>query len=138
MFYFSIFLSVCICVKRFFSVKKMGAIGRHDTPVKTSELTDWICKVRVKKRNYKRKNLFIDAVLTNALVRAEHLLRAKQRERKMKWEEIRTALRTRASLHVQGENLSAENSAAAAICEDLNCIDDFMHKLSQIKVPVQR
>lgn len=116
----------------------MGAVERHTAPsVKTSELTNWICKVRVKKRHFKRKNLFIDAVLANALLNAEHLLRVKQRERKMRWQEIKSTLATRSTPQEQRAALNGSNMEAAII-QDLNSIDDFMFQLSQIKVPVQR
>lgn len=109
----------------------MGAIGRHVPPVKTSELTNWIYKVKVKKQNFKRKNLFIEAVLSNTLSQAEHLLRAKQQERKMRWERIKSTLPV-------GINTSKMDMTSATPCEDLSSIDDFMYQLSQIKVPVQR
>lgn len=110
----------------------MGAIGRHVTQAKTSELTNWIYKVKVKKQNFKRKNLFIEVVLSNTLSHAEHLLRAKQQERKMKWERIKS------TLPAGVKTSKMEVTAAATPCKDLSSIDDFMYQLSQIKVPVQR
>lgn len=116
----------------------MGAVGRHSAPaVKTSELNDWISKVRVKKRNFKRKNLFIDAVLANALLQAEHLLRAKQQERKMRWQEIKSSFAT-SSVSQEPSTAATAAETASSVCEDLISIDNFMFQLSQIKVPVQR
>lgn len=106
----------------------MGAIQR--TP-SVNKLSEWICKVKVKKRAYCRKNLFINAVLTNTLVHAKHLLRAKQRERKQRWQKMKSTLPTKTQALQRSIN-------AAAICEELSSLDDFMYKLSQIKVPLRR
>lgn len=117
----------------------MGAVERHcaSPSIKTSELSRWICKVRVKKRNYKRKNLFIDVVLANALRQAEHMLHAKQQERRMRWEAVKSALvNESAALRTRSECVRADAMMAAS--EDLRSLDDFMYKLSLIKVPVQR
>lgn len=58
---------------------------------KTSDLAGWISKIKLKKTNFKiqrRKNLFIEAVLSNALVRAETELRQKQQERRLRWHKL--------------------------------------------------
>lgn len=113
----------------------MGAVERQVPRVKTSELTHWISKVRVKKRRFKRKNLFIEAVLANALVQAEHLLQAKQQERKEKWKTIKS------TTHINAATQRREAAAAteAVSCEEITkSLDDFMFKLSQIKIPVER
>lgn len=112
----------------------MGVVVTDRKPinVKTSELSDWICKVKVKKLNFKRqkrKNLFIEAVLTNALSRAETLLRMKQQERRMRWECIKSSLPdSRCSPAVLDTRTS----------EDLDSIDYFMSQLNSVKVPVER
>lgn len=113
----------------------MGVV-LNDKPVnvKTSELNDWICKVRVKKlscKRQKRKNLFIEAVLSNALVKAETLLRTKQQERRMRWEKIKSHM----------PDATSHNRSSVwdtRTCEDLHSIDNFMLQLNSVKVPVQR
>lgn len=67
----------------------MGVAVDHSR--KTSELATWISRFRVKKTNFKyqkRKNLFIEAVLANALTRAETELRQKQQERRLRWQNL--------------------------------------------------
>lgn len=135
-----LFPSLYICLKRFFEITMVN-VTRHRaaSAIRTSELTDWIGKVKVKKRSFKRKNLFIDAVLTNALVRAQELLRAKQQERRMKWLEVRKS--------TMGTTTTPQEACAPPpprppstpiVLEELSSLDDFMYKLSLIKVPVQR
>lgn len=98
--------------------------------VKTGELNYWISKVKVKQQNFKRqkrKNLLVEAVLSNALVTAENLLRLKQQERRMRWQRVKPKL--------------AEAPAildTTDYCEELNSLNDFMSKLNSIKAPVQR
>lgn len=109
----------------------MGVVlNERPVNVKTSELNDWICRVRVKKLNckrQKRKNLFIEAVLSNALVKAERLLRAKQQERRLRWEKIKP--------HLPVNRSSLWDTRT---CEDLHSLDSFMSQLNSVKVPVQR
>lgn len=121
----------------------MVNVTRHHvaSAIKTSELTEWIGKVRVKKRSFKRKNLFIDAVLTNALVHAQDLLRAKQQERKMKWLEVKSAMGTTTTPEEAcppPPPLPPSSLTPTPMLEELSSLDDFMYKLSLIKVPVQR
>lgn len=109
----------------------MGAIlNEKPINVKTSELNHWIYKVKVKQQNLKRqkrKNLFVEAVLTNALISAQKLLRLKQQERRRRWEWVRLKKTETPAI------LDATN-----YCEELNSLNDFMSKLNAIKAPVQR
>lgn len=107
----------------------MGAINFNETPinVKTRELTRWIVKVKVKRQRIKlqkRRNLLAEAVLSNAIIKAENLLRSKQEERRRRWKHIRPEL------------------ADFTICEELensiNSLNDFMSQLNAVKASVQR
>lgn len=102
---------------------------------KTSELADWIGQLKVKRNNFKcqrRKNLFIEAVLNKALTKAETELRHKQRERKLRWQHLRSSW----LLDSCDEN---EIDLDPKICEELNnSLDEFMSQLKCVHVPTQR
>ncbi|KAL1494734.1 hypothetical protein ABEB36_010282 [Hypothenemus hampei] len=60
-------------------------------PRKTSELVSWISQIKIKKTNFKckkRKNLFVEAILSHALTSAETELRRKQQERRQRWHKL--------------------------------------------------
>lgn len=105
-------------------------------------LCDWISKVKCKKRDLRRKrsshDLRIAAMLTTALMRAEHDMRQKQQERATKW----------AELHIQinqttvSEDEAAEERHKKEIEDlwnsELNGLDNFINSLNQIKTSVVR
>lgn len=103
----------------------------------TSDLTNWINKFKVKKTNLKRqrrKDLFVEAVITYALYRAESELRHKQRLRKQKWQTLKSTWKP--------SNAQADSHIApiwdSKTREDLNSIDNFLTEINRIKVPLQR
>jgi hypothetical protein len=108
----------------------------------TDGLVDWITKVRVKKNSIKRlrrKNLRVQAVLTNTLVKAETLLRMKQQQRYQRWQRLKVEL-----------SKANRNSVCSAtsdnqpiqwdekICEDIDSLNSFMCLLNEVKSPLQR
>ncbi|KAF5308215.1 hypothetical protein FQR65_LT06395 [Abscondita terminalis] len=85
-------------------------------------------------KRQKRKNLFVEAVLTNALYKAESELKNKQQERLQRWRSIKIDL-TRVQY--------PENTTPAIVWnnqtfEELDSLNQFMSKLKEIKFPVQR
>ncbi|XP_050296456.1 uncharacterized protein LOC126736234 [Anthonomus grandis grandis] len=59
---------------------------------KISELRGWISKLKRKRRNFKyepRKNLFVEAILANALTSTQAEIRKIQEERVRKWRNSR-------------------------------------------------
>lgn len=128
----------------------MGAItnARNCGQIKTSELANWISKIKFKKLNNKtrrRKNLFMDAVLSNALTRAEYELRRKQQERRLRWQTYKS--RWTAIDHNYNRDCNDDDddeNSPKIICDDnplyeeLNALDNFMLKLKGVKVPIQR
>lgn len=95
----------------------------------TDQLVDWITKIKCKKnitRRQKRKNLFVEAVLTYTLTKAEVELRHKQQERMRKWKQIKTTLCNHSEtepapkLHIRD-------------CEELHSLENFMSQLKQVK-----
>lgn len=111
------------------------AINRNDCSFKTEAISAWISKVKSKKRllrRRKRKNFLIEAVLTNALCKAEIELKHKQQQRLQRWRTFQSKLR---------KNL--ENNTTPAVwdtgtCEELNSFDQFMSQLKEIKFPLDR
>lgn len=112
----------------------MGVAVRNiETVGHTDQLVDWITKVRCKKvnaRKQRRKNLFVEAVLSNALRKAETELRHKQQERLRKWQQIKTSW--------CNNSYSSQNSWDAKTCEELSSLDNFMFQLKQVKCQIER
>lgn len=109
------------------AIKSIGTIGHTD------QLVDWITKVKCKKVNAKRqrrKNLLIEAVLSNALVKAEMELRHKQQERLKKWQQIKSMWNC--------NNFSSQKMWDSKSCEELSSLDDFMFQLKQVKCQIDR
>lgn len=122
----------------------MGAVSKQNkcTQIKTSDLANWISKIKFKKLNnkvQKRKNLFIEAVLSNALTRAEYELRRKQQERKLRWQTFKSKWMT-----IDHNYCKDSNNSNKMVCDDhqlyeeLNSLDNFMLQLKDVKVPIQR
>lgn len=99
---------------------------------KTTELASWISRIRIKKTNFryqKRKNLFIEAVLSNALVRAETELRQKQQERRLRWQH----LMSKCAINTNTCDKLPPNFDTK-IYDEINAdIDSFMNQLNQKK-----
>lgn len=111
------------------ALKNADAIGQ------TSQLVDWITKVRCKKLNVKkqrRKNLHVEAVLANALMKAETELRIKQQERLKRWQQIKTNY----SYNVYNATMTVAFDTTS--CEDLNSLDSFMSQLKNVKSQLER
>lgn len=111
----------------------MGVILKsHEAVGQTSQLVDWITKVRCKKlnvRRQRRKNLLVEAVLANALLKAETELRTKQQERLRRWQQIKTSY---------SNVCSRTKTIPWDACEDLNSLDSFMSELKNVKCQLDR
>lgn len=121
-----------------------------DKPSETERLVTWINKVRRKKskcRRNLRRDLRIEAMLTCALSKAENDLRIRQLSTAEKWQELKKQCLKKANYtnyeQYNGEDtenpgLSQQNPQEEPLCPELSSLDDFMSKLSEIKVPLQR
>ncbi|KAK5647806.1 hypothetical protein RI129_002698 [Pyrocoelia pectoralis] len=115
----------------------MGVALINNRIVNKESINDWICKVKSKKmslRRQKRKNLFMEAILTHALSKAEVQLKCKQQQRLQRWRSIKATV-----THIEFPN----KSASAIIldnrtCEELDSLNQFMSQLKDIKFPVER
>lgn len=113
--------------------------GRFDRlQGQTDELVNWITKVRVKKNTVKRwrkKDLRVEAVLTNALAKAEMELRLKQRQRYLRWQRVKSELYKATN---RDDCSSSYQQLDVKTCEDLSSLDSFMSMLKEVKIPLQR
>ncbi|KAK9306061.1 hypothetical protein QLX08_003123 [Tetragonisca angustula] len=122
-----------------------------DKPSHTEQLANWISRVRCKKllcRRNRKRDLRIEAVLTCALSKAEHELRSKQLSRILKWQQFKKQFLKTADYQncefynnedVRNSNLYQENNPwQGPLCPELSSLDNFMSKLAEIKVPLQR
>ena len=131
----------------------MVATFSSDPPSKTEQLSNWISRVRSKKivrRRSPKRDLRVEAVLTNALFKAEFELRTKQRLRNIKWQELKKELKLDDYYCKRGDGTSYSeeysnylrcqdnNQEEEALCEELRSLNDFMSQLSDIKVPIER
>lgn len=107
-------------------------------------LCDWIGKVRVKKREIRRRksptDLRIAAMLTTALQRAEAEMRRKQQERAMKWAELNLQIR---QIPIpknidDEEEIQRKKEIDELWHTELNGLDNFINSLNQIKTNVVR
>ena len=118
-------------------------------PSKTEQLTNWICRVRSKKimrRQNRKRDLRVEAVLTSSLFKAEFELRTKQRLRNIKWQELKKELML--DYKYSNSDCSEEyanylrceenNPWKEPLCDELNSLNEFMSQLSGIKVPIER
>lgn len=116
----------------------MGVVEKRNVTCnsfKTSELTDWIGLLKIKKNNFKyqkRKNLLIEAILNKALSQAETELRQKQQERKLRWQHLRT------SWSVDSCDKSNINLDPKVYGELNSSLDEFMSQLKSINVHIKR
>ncbi|XP_076637360.1 uncharacterized protein LOC143349752 [Colletes latitarsis] len=121
-----------------------------DKPSHTEQLANWISRVRCKKlmcRRNRKRDLRVEAVLTSALFKAEHELRSKQLTRISKWQQFKKQFLKEAAYSSCGfynvENMRnfksyQENPWQGPLCPELSSLDNFMSKLSEIKIPLQR
>ncbi|XP_076234380.1 uncharacterized protein LOC143179169 [Calliopsis andreniformis] len=122
-----------------------------DKPSHTEQLANWISRVRCKKlmcRRSRKRDLRVEAVLSCALSKAEHELRTKQLSRISKWQQFKKQFLKDAdypnydfygSENMKTSRLCQENDPwQAPLCPELSSLDNFMSKLSEIKVPLQR
>lgn len=119
-----------------------------DKPSHTEQLANWISRVRCKKlmcRRNRKRDLRVEAVLTSALFKAEHELRDKQLSRISKWQQFKrqflkdTGYTTCEFYSAEDmNNLYQENPWQGPLCPELSSLDNFMSKLGEIKMPLQR
>lgn len=106
------------------------AVERWPKINKTTELASWISRIKNKKtkcKYQKRKNLFIETVLSNALVRAETELRQKQQERRLRWQR----LMSKCAINTNSCDKLPQNFDLK-IYEQINAdLDNFMNQLNQ-------
>lgn len=104
---------------------------------KNTDLSDWIALIKVKKLNFKcqkRKNLLIEAVLNKTLDKAESELRQKQRERKIRWQHLKSTW----GLSRNEWCDTNSNSCVTKSCEEIeNDIDNFLLQLKLVNVPTR-
>ncbi|XP_043650018.1 nuclear transcription factor Y subunit gamma [Drosophila teissieri] len=110
-------------------------------------LTDWVRNFRVKRQKMRRKlrgagsDLRVNAILSTALLHAEHELRRKQQERFSRWLDIQTRFVPHGKTHCASDACSAgavPSAKAAAEAEaesnlwssELSSLDSFMRSLS--------
>ncbi|XP_016981884.1 uncharacterized protein LOC108046585 [Drosophila rhopaloa] len=107
-------------------------------------LTDWVRNFRVKRQKMRRKlrgagsDLRVNAILSTALLHAEHELRRKQQERFSRWLEMQTRFVPHGRTHCASDALDNSNGKAAAEAEaesnlwssELSGLDNFMRSLS--------
>lgn len=120
-------------------------------PSDTERLVTWIRRVRCKKlmcRRNRRRNLRIEAMLTCALFKAESELRIQQSFRASKLQQLKKQFLKKVNYTnyelCNGEDMEnsglcqQKNPWKEPLCPELSSLDDFMSKLSEIKVPLQR
>ncbi|XP_052847918.1 uncharacterized protein LOC128259533 [Drosophila gunungcola] len=107
-------------------------------------LTDWVRNFRVKRQKMRRKlrgagnDLRVNAILSTALLHAEHELRRKQQERFSRWLEMQTRFVPHGRTHCGSDAVATSNAKAAAEAEaesnlwssELSGLDNFMRSLS--------
>ncbi|KZC06395.1 hypothetical protein WN55_10305 [Dufourea novaeangliae] len=123
-----------------------------DKPSHTEELANWISRVRCKKlmcRRNRKRDLRVEAVLTCALFKAEHELRSKQLSRISKWQQFKKQFLRDGDYSscdfYAGEDIKISKSCyqeedpwRGPLCPELTSLDNFMSKLGEIKIPLQR
>lgn len=123
-----------------------------DKPSETERLVTWIKKVRRKKskcRRNCRRDLRIEAMLTCALSKAENDLHIQQLIASItsKWQEYRKQYLKKVNCtdyelyngdDTENPGSSQRNNQEEPLCPELSSLDDFMSKLADIKVPLQR
>ena len=104
------------------------SVGHKESTV--NSLCDWINKVKFKKTNCKqrkRRNLLVQAVLSSALSRAEHELKMKQQERRLRWELIKAKV-------TEKVDCSKDVRWDESVCEEINTsLDHFMSQMKLVQ-----
>jgi len=106
-------------------------------------LTDWVRNFRVKRQKMRRKlrgagsDLRVNAILSTALLHAEHELRRKQQERFSRWLEMQTRFVPHGRTHCANDAAATSAKAAAEVeaesnlwSSELSSLDSFMRSLS--------
>lgn len=116
-------------------------------PSSTKRLASWIRRIRSKKSRYcrnRRRDLRIEAMLTCALFKAENELRIKQSSKALKLQKLKEKLLKKENC-INYERCDDEGTSQQSnpwkepdLCPELRSLDDFMSKLSEVKVPVRR
>lgn len=112
------------------------AINTKDSVGQTTQLVDWITKVRCKKisvKNQRRKNLLVQAVLSNALMQAELELRRKQQQRFQRWQQLKNNW---CSNSYNNSVPCSKNIWSS--CEEITSLDHFLSQLKSVKAPLER
>ncbi|XP_076476721.1 uncharacterized protein LOC117164794 [Bombus vancouverensis nearcticus] len=122
-----------------------------DKQSETERLVTWINKVRRKQskcRRNRRRDLRIEAVLRCALSKAEDDLRVRRLSTASKWEDLKKQCLKKVNYTnyelYNGEDTENPGSSQQnpqeeeSSCPELSSLDDFMSKLAEIKVPLQR
>lgn len=111
-----------------------------------TSLCDWIGRIKNKKKDFRRntrfnQNLRVATLLTQALDRAEHEMRIKQRERAQKWANFSAEVNMQIEQNLYEEETKHQQNRKD-IEEmwngELNGLDNFMKNLSQIKTNIVR
>ncbi|XP_017768538.1 PREDICTED: uncharacterized protein LOC108556783 [Nicrophorus vespilloides] len=136
----------------------MGVVAQERiNSMRTGELTKWISKVKSKKRVNRSNgdcNLYIHAVLANALAVAEVTLSEKRRERQMRWYNKRSEMALDMLIASASNQLSPTTDSCvpqppttpppmqpplpASVLvykdsEELSSLDNFMNQLKKVK-----
>ncbi|XP_037721750.1 uncharacterized protein LOC119554778 [Drosophila subpulchrella] len=106
-------------------------------------LNDWVRNFRVKRQKMRRKlrgagsDLRVNAILSTALLHAEHELRRKQQERFSRWLEMQTRFVPHGRTHCANDAVATSAKAAAEVeaesnlwSSELSSLDSFMRSLS--------
>lgn len=119
-----------------------------DKPSQTEQLANWISRVRCKKimcRRNRKRDLRVEAVLTSALYKAEHELRSKQLSRINRWHQLKKQFLKEMD-YINCDFYTTEETKfcqdndpwQGPLCPELSSLDNFMSKLAEIKIPLQR
>lgn len=101
----------------------------------TEELVKLISKFRTKKvylKKRQRRDLRVEAILTNVLTRAQEELKAKQQQRLRKWLEVKSCL------GVTDEKYKCDSDVWREKELGLDSLHSFMLQLGEVKTPLHR
>ncbi|XP_043604708.1 uncharacterized protein LOC122577443 [Bombus pyrosoma] len=128
------------------STKKRSRKSDADKPSRTKQLVTWIKKVRCKKFmccQNRRRDLRIEAMLTCTLLKAENQLRIQQSSKALKLQQLKRQCLKKAKysnyeLCSDEDRENQRNLWKESSCPELSSLDDFMSKVAEVKVPLQR
>ncbi|XP_043583039.1 uncharacterized protein LOC122567931 [Bombus pyrosoma] len=128
------------------STKKRSRKSDADKSSHTEQLVTWINRVRCKKlmcRRNRRRDLRIEAMLTCTLFKAENQLRIRQSSRALKWQQLKKQWLKKAKysnyeLCNDEDTENQRNLWKEPLCPELSSLDNFMSKVAEVKVPLQR